>query len=543
MKKLYFILIFILGFIAVFDLFHPGFPLTHDGQDHVARIANFYQNLTQGNIIPRWAPNLNWGYGHPILEFLYPFPSYVASLFHFIGFSLTDSIKIVLGTTFILSGITMFMWTRNFLPQYAAFFSAVLYMFAPYRFVDLYVRGALGEHIAFVFPPLIFYFLLKLSKQYSYWLIVGGSMSLAGLILSHNAISLMFLPIIILYAIFILWSAKGKKLLIYQYTSIFVFGLGLAAFFWMPAFFEGKYTLRDIVTSQDYKTRFVDFKSLIYGNWSYGISGQFSVQVGVIHFTLGILSIPLVFLLSKNEKILRILTLGTLIILFLSIFLMHESAMFIWNNVSTLQKFQFPWRFLSIAVFATSVLGGILVSRLAIKKGIAVALLIFVILLINKDYWRAKEYLVKDESFFTGIYNGTTDTGESAPIWSVRFMEKRAPSPVEVISGEALVKVLQRKTTRHSYEIEAKNDVRLRENTLYFPGWKALVDGKAVDIEFQDRNSRGLITFPVSPGNHIAEIVYKETKLRLFSNLISAFSLVLLLGYNVWGIKLWRRFL
>src|SRR3990170_4037105 len=89
--------------IPLIPLLHPGLPVTHDGQDHVARIANFYQNLSEGNIIPRWAENLNWGYGHPILEFLYPLPSYLASLFHFFGFTLVDSVKIVFGTGFILS--------------------------------------------------------------------------------------------------------------------------------------------------------------------------------------------------------------------------------------------------------------------------------------------------------------------------------------------------------------------------------------------------------------------------------------------------------
>src|SRR3990167_6148720 len=96
-KNLFPLLILFVSLFALVDLFKPGLPLTHDGQDHVARIANFYQNLAEGNIIPRWAGNLNWGYGHPILQFLYPLPSYIASFFHFIGFGLVNSVKIVFG--------------------------------------------------------------------------------------------------------------------------------------------------------------------------------------------------------------------------------------------------------------------------------------------------------------------------------------------------------------------------------------------------------------------------------------------------------------
>src|SRR5579862_7525777 len=102
-NKILILLLIILSFIPLLDWFHPGFPITHDGQDHIARIANFYQSLTDGIIVPRWAENLNWGYGHPILMFLYPLPSYMASFFHFIGLSFVDSVKAVFIVSFILS--------------------------------------------------------------------------------------------------------------------------------------------------------------------------------------------------------------------------------------------------------------------------------------------------------------------------------------------------------------------------------------------------------------------------------------------------------
>src|SRR3989344_5401297 len=270
-KKYLFLLgITLISFFAILDLFKQGLPLTHDGQDHVARIANFYQNLIEGNIVPRWAGNLNWGYGHPILEFLYPLPSYIASFFHFLGFGLVNSVKIVFGLGMILSGLFMYSWLSQFLRKSAAFVGAILYVYAPYRFVDLYVRGAIGEHMAFVFLPLVLFFLYKISKRLSAVYIVGGSFSLAGLVLSHNAISLMFLPIVFLYALFMVFFSKRRVTLTFHYLATLILGFGLSSFFWIPAFIEGKYTLRDIVTDSDYSTRFVAFKDFIYGKWSFG---------------------------------------------------------------------------------------------------------------------------------------------------------------------------------------------------------------------------------------------------------------------------------
>ncbi len=200
MKNLGFVLSLILiSVLPLSALIHSGLPITHDGQDHVARIANFYLSLSEGNIVPRWASNLNWGYGHPILMFLYPLPSYFASLFHLLGFSLVDSVKSVFGFSYILSFFFMFLWLRQFLGKFPALTGSVIYIYAPYRFVDLYVRGAIGEHVAFIFLPLICYFILKtyIAKKNQAFYFLGLCLASSGLILSHNAISLVFFPFVL----------------------------------------------------------------------------------------------------------------------------------------------------------------------------------------------------------------------------------------------------------------------------------------------------------------------------------------------------------
>jgi len=519
----------ILSFIPLFDLLKTGLPITHDGQDHVARIANFYQNLSEGNIIPRWAGNLNWGYGHPILEFLYPLPSYAASLFHFFGFTLVDSVKIVFGASFVLGGLAMYLFIKELLnDDKAAFFASALYIIAPYRFVDLYVRGAIGEHVAFIFPPLIFYFLLKLSKRYSLGYLIGGVFSFAGLILSHNAITLMFLPLVLMFIFYLIFQCSNKKYFILYTLYFILFGFGLSAFFWIPAFMEGKYTLRDIVTGGgEYTRSFVAWKDFFISQWGYGGTIALSKQIGFIHW-IGIFgSIISTYILYINKNKLWTLTLGSFLIFLATLFLMTSSSNPIWQTITTLQKFQFPWRLLAITVFLSSLLGGILLSLISDKYK-KVVLLMFVagLLIVNKDYWHANGFLQKEESFYSGIYDGTTDTGESAPIWSVRFMEKRPRSKAEIIEGYGKIKEVKRNFTKREYQVEAESKVRILENTLYFPGWTVLVDGRQESIEFQDQNHRGLITFNVDKGSHKVNINYEETKTRLLTDVISVVSLL-----------------
>jgi len=539
-KFLPFIFIILVGIIPLFDLFHSGLPLTHDGQDHAARIANFYTSLSEGILIPRWAGNLNWGFGHPILMFLYPLPSYFASLFHFLGFSLINSLKIVFGLTFIASGIAMFLWVRKLLGELGGIFAAILYMFAPYRFVNLYVRGAIGEHVSFMFVPLVLFFITKLflDKKHSpfnkYLISAGVSLSTAGLILSHNALSILFLSFTFFYALVISIYKKDKKNLILSFAGI-IFGFLLSAFFWLPAFIEGKYTLRDIVTGGgEYSGRFVEPFRLFMPEWSYGITGQLSVQIGLVHLILIVISIYAVIKLTKKDLLIkRIYVLGFSFFL-ISLFMMIKESDFIWRTVTTLQKFQFPWRFLSLTVLTSSFIAAyaVLIFRRKEKIIFGMAVLLLSIIVFYGGYFRAKDYLVKDDSFFERVYYGTTDTGESGPIWSVRFMEKEADSSIEVISGKAIVQEVFRSSTRHEYTISAETKTRIKENTLYFPGWNVYVDGRKLDvnseIEFQDPKNRGLITFHVDKGAHNIKLLFEDTKFRIFSNYLSLLSLVVL---------------
>ncbi len=523
--------IFLCSLIPLFSLLHSGFPITHDGIDHVARIANFYNGLSEGIIFPRWAENLNWGYGHPILMFLYPLSSYLSSLFHFLGFSYIDSLKIVFAAAYVSSGVTMYFWARKQFNEYMGVACAILYLYSPYRFIDLYVRGAVGEHVAFIFPPLILYCILnyfeakKTSQKVFSFAAVAISFGL--ILLAHNAISLMFIPIFIIYPLFL---AKSRKNLLGVYAAFF-YGLVISAFFTVPAFLEGKFTLRDIVIGNEYMYRFVSNPlTLLYGKWNYGITGQFSVQIGILNI-LGILFFPYVLFKLKKNKLAKRLLLFFFIAFLIAIFLVLPQSNFLYQVLTTLKKFQFPWRFLSVSTFALSIITSSIFLVID-KKYQKLGLIVFISLLIviSFPFFQAKGYFQKPDSFFNTIYYGSTDTGESAPIWSIRFMEHEPKGHIEKITGEASFVEKERESTHHIYIVNVgSSGARIQENTLYFPGWKVLVDGALVPIQFQDPAHRGLLTFEVPSGQHKIDVVFGDTKLRTISNILSVLSFVLLL--------------
>jgi uncharacterized membrane protein len=549
--KMIIIFLLIISFLPLLSLLHSGLPLTHDGQDHVARIANFYQSLTEGNMIPRWANNLNWGYGHPILMFLYPLPSYIASVFRLIGFSFVDSTKLVFGITYILSILTMYVWVSNKWGKLSGLIGAIIYGYSPYRFVDLYVRGAIGEHVAFIFPPLILYLLDKLTQNdkennlFKLRITALLGLSSAGLILSHNAVSLMFFPLIFLYLLFIVLNNREiwKNVLIYSFFGI---GLGfiLSAFFWIPALFEGKYTLRNIVTGAETLTRFVPVSKFFWSPWNYGGGDEFSKEIGIFVWPGIFLSI--VYLFKTKMKFLRWFIFGNLFIFTVSIFFMSPWSRFIWQHIKIMENFQFPWRWLSISVFTSAVIVGISAGTILEKyrKNMTLMIIFYTILvaavLSTIQMWKPKAYLQKPEAFYSDLYKSTTDTGESSPIWSVRFMEHVPKQKAEIIQGSADIFYTKRTTTKRDYVISANQPSRIVENTLYFPGWNVYINGYKTDIQYQDPDYRGLMTFWVNKGESQVKIVFSDTKVRLYSEYVTFFGFVVLIGLFSYPL-IWKR--
>src|SRR3989344_7580994 len=65
--------------IVVAPAFGSRYIPTHDGEYHIVRIVEFARMIEAGYWFPRWAPNLNSGYGIPIFEFHYPLPNYIGT--------------------------------------------------------------------------------------------------------------------------------------------------------------------------------------------------------------------------------------------------------------------------------------------------------------------------------------------------------------------------------------------------------------------------------------------------------------------------------
>ncbi|MBI2267975.1 MAG: hypothetical protein HYU80_00840 [Candidatus Blackburnbacteria bacterium] len=552
LTPLFVILLILLAIPASWELLKPSYFTTHDGIGHIIRLQEFDIALKDGHFPPRLSKNLMYGYGYYFFNFNYPLVYWLGEAVHLLGANFTISLNMVSLGSLVLSGITMFLWQRNHWGNWGGLVSGIFYIYAPYRFLNVYVRGALAEHLAFVILPLLFMFTEKIAegesrKRLRYTLLAGVSYAL--LVLSHNIMAFIFTIVLGLFMLFHVLLKKQLVLLLY-FTAVGTIGLLLSAFFWIPSLAEKEYVRLDQTIGKDYPDHFVSPEQLWQRKWEFGASiagssDEISFQVGLLHLTALLLGTIILFLLWKKHQFRAIHTAFYIGVFFLSIFLMLPYSRLLWDKLPLLAFTQFPWRFLSWTVLSTSVLAG--ASVFTINEGakkldlkhlspLIAILVISLLLFLSKDYWKVDKRASVDLPSNKPIAGSTTWADEQFPIWFEPKPSQIPKSRVEIVSGEGRVSITSWKTASHEYKIVSQTPVLVVENTAYYPGWNLQANGKDLDFSYQDRNFPGRIVYSLPSGSFQITTTFQETPLRKIANttsLISLISLTTLLSINL----------
>jgi len=509
----------ILPFISIFvnsQMLH-----VHDGVVHLARMAAYFKALQDFQIPVRWAGDLNYGYGMPLFNFIYHVPYLISSIFLFLGIGLVNSFKITLFLSYLLSGVFMFAFGKAFFKDdKKALLICVFYQFAPFRLVELLVRGSFGEVYAYTFIPLVLYGLTLTFQKIRINYIFITAIATALLILSHNALSLTFFGISVA---FVLLFAKTKKNMVWGFVGLFL-GLMLSSFYWIPAIFEHRFTYGDLFMKDLFRTHFPPLQNLFIPNLNNSLSlqtGGISTQIGLFHTFAIVLGAIFIFRkkMDNVSKKIFILSFGVLTV---SLFLMQPISIFLWEKVSVLRQFQFSWRFLGVVVLSTSFLSVSFLYIKIFKQNVVYIIFILLVVISTLFYWKPPLGFERiDENYYWDYPLNTTYFGETDVIWSAGGATSYPKQRVEVIGGKAIIKDFQKKSNIHSFIVEAENNTQIIDHTQYFPGWRAYVDNKETKIEFQDPNNRGEITFWVPKGVHMVKVVFGESPIRLIADILS----------------------
>jgi len=490
-KLLFLILVIIVSLPSIIGLLHLGFPSTDDGNWMVIRFSAFFENLRNGQFPVRFLTRLNYGFGYPVADFLYPLFMYIGVPIHILGFSFVNTIKILFALSMIFSSVFSYLWLSKRFDNVSSLVGSAAYTFFPYHLFDLYQRGSLGEVLALSIVPFVLW-----QAERKNFLFTG--LGIALLITAHNSLAFIFLPFIFLYMLII--NNNVINLL-----KTFILGFGLSAFFWLPALYDKQFTVFDKTGVSDFSNYFISIKDLDI--------------LGVIFFA--VVAFSIVLFTRNKDKLSGFFLISTLLLTIL----VFPLSSFIWKYLPFVSFIQFPFRLISFIMLGLSFL---LSYQLNLFKGrVKIIFTIFYLVLIifsAKDFILPKNYQNYPDSFYSTNQDTTTVKNEYMPKWVKQNPTTMPSEKITVLKGQGTVRDLFTNGNKVTFFINALNEVQVQFNTVYFPGWKVRVDGKEIPISYN--NDNGLIRFLINPGNHNVNISFGETPLRMFSDLISLVSLI-----------------
>lgn len=308
-----------------------GLQATHSASYNFIWTAQFAEALGRGEIYPRWLPSSFEGLGSPTFYFYPPLAFYVSGLFDLAGLSTVRAVEVAAALFTLGAGVSMYVWLRSHGGR--ALLGASLYMLVPYHLLDMLGRGALAEHAAFVWLPLIALAIEQSPRRGTVLLAVAY----AGLIMTH-------LPVALLATAFLVVPLAVRRSLADRMACLplgvgLVAGVGLAAVYLFPALTLQAHISTELLWSSYYTPR---SWLLIGGN------GELSLNHFSVTLLFAGLAAPLLAAFawagSPQSRWWAALALGAVAVAV-------GIVPFIWD-LPLMQKVQFPWRLLCVAEFA-----------------------------------------------------------------------------------------------------------------------------------------------------------------------------------------------
>ncbi len=522
---IFFLLILIIVVPVVIPYFHAGYFPTHDGEWAVVRLGDMFRQLKDMQFPPRYSGALNFGYGYPLFNFTYPFPYYLGVIFYLPVKNFVLSIKTIFVLSVFLSSIFMYMassalWKNRL----AGVVSAILYIYLPYRMVDLYVRGSIGESMAFALFPLILYLCLKLFESpFARFPVVLLSFMIAVLVMTHNIMTILFLPVLVGFVLVRIISEKRWDVFQSFFLCLFL-GAALSSFFWFPALFEKGNILLSKIPIADRNLYFVKPLQLLIPSWGYAPpteTGGFSYQLGIPQI-LVIVSIVLILCQSLAKQRLNLTpakfyALLLVIIYGICLVMMFSFTSFVWH-LPLLKEINYPWTLLSQLGFITALVAGFLVIQHKFIKYFVLVLCVISVVLVF-PYSRPKEFVNRGDQFYLTNEATTTSSSELMPLWVKGKPDEHFKDKVEVLSGNANISNLETKSNRIFFHYKADSPTVFRINTIYYPGWKAYLNNDNVVINY--KNNKGVMEIEANQYRDSILLTFQETFPRVIADMVS----------------------
>lgn len=536
-----YLLVLAIALIALWPfLSRASLPAETDAELHIFRLHELTLLTRGGEVYPRWAPNFYHGYGYPIFNYYAPLSYYVGLPISLLNtFDAVTAVKTTFILALLLAAFGTYGFVRDNWGREAGFIATAVYLYAPYiQYIDPHARGVLAESFSFGMFPIALWALDRLGKRNGGWQMVAATVCVAGVILSHNLMGLLFFGILLSWEAWRLIFVRDERCWL-PLTAVFL-GLCAASFFWLPVFLERDAVNLNTLIGQgdnfDFRTHFLSVRELLAPSlrldWG-ATEPRFRFNLGVAQWVLGL--VGLVGLWRGWGKNSRKTSFSLLSFLFL-LFLMLPSATFLWETVPFLPFFQFPWRLMGAAAFMLAVIAGVGIAQLLqdsshsewLLSAAVLLPILFGLPLTQPAPWpefgevnSLRMSLIEHQ----GRWLGTTSTADFVPA-TVDIIPERNGNVVAgfydgapldrvnraTLPDGAVVNGEEIRPLHFRYTISTPKKMQLRLFILQFPGWQATLNGEPIETELG--RPEGFIIVPIPEGEHVVDVRFGSTAVR-----------------------------
>jgi hypothetical protein len=214
--------------------------------------------------------------------------------------------------------------------------------------------------------------------------------------------------------------------------------------------------------------------------------------------------------------------------------MMTPLSAFIWKAIPILNTAQFSTRLMLLLSFTISAISIYLVTMF--KK---LHIFIYLILAITIAYtvlnWGHRRIIpqITDSTLAANLPKSTSE-GEgyccmAQPKWTLPKAEWMSIVPskhIEVVKGQGKIIEEYRLNNQHNFLTFSNQEMLIKENTWYFPGWNLSIDGKSTKIIYTNKNYPDIMFFQVPKGLHTVRLEYKDLPELFIAKVVSVLSLL-----------------
>lgn len=524
---------------------------SHEMMHQLVRLLEFDGAIRGGQFPVRWCDNLNAGYGHPFFNFYGPMSFGLAEVFHWGGLSLTSAWKAEVGLLCWLGAVGMYGFLRRRTGRFGAAAGAMLFLFAPYHVLTLYVRGNLAELTALNIWPWAFWGADAVARSGRDWrgmALPAGALAIGALVASHVLTAYMAALNLVAWALFLAWESRtdgGVRVFARRLgwlAALGVFGAAVGAFFWLPALHDIRYCMTSVLYERtQFQDHYVQWLQLLSPKWGFGDSIRgpddgMSFQLGIALW-LGVVAALWGILRDRRGKT-RTVTGFALAMVAVHLFAMTAWSRLIWEVLPGAAYLQFPWRLLIPATFWASLAGGLAAGAWAYRIGgfaarnsriLAVAILSIPAVLVAPFLHPLLFYLeVPDyrREILAQIWTDTAE-GEYLPIWVDEPPARPSTRSLLWGSAKGTARLIDRDSASYRFQTAVDTPGAVAIDLFWFPGWRVFIDGEETPSNPVTRH--GLIGWNIPAGKHDVVVEFGDTPLRRSANGVSLAALLLAL--------------